>query len=258
MRAAFREIDRILRGELTKPSAIGEAGVPISIVRVGIMLILLGAFYGMFMGGNALVSRAEPEWRQVGASAVKVPLLFLLTGAITFPSLYVFNALLSTKLSAASMLKLLFASGAVTLALLASFGPITGFFSVSTSSYPFMVLLNILFYTVAGLMGTQFLWHTLRRVVAAPYMTPPISIPAENAETPGPLDRTPMQEEMQKVRSVFVVWGLMFACVGAQMGWLLRPFILNPNNQFAWLRPKDSNFFEAAWGVITTLLTGKG
>jgi hypothetical protein len=65
MRAAFREIDRILRGELTKPSAIGESGVPISIVRVGIMLILLGAFYGMFMGGNALVSRAEPEWRQV-------------------------------------------------------------------------------------------------------------------------------------------------------------------------------------------------
>jgi len=111
MRSAFLEIDRILRGELTKPAAIGEHGVPISLVRVGTMLVLLGASYGFFMGGNAVVARAEPEYRQLLASSIKVPLLFLLTGAITFPSLYVFNALLGTRLSIESMLKLLFAAG---------------------------------------------------------------------------------------------------------------------------------------------------
>jgi len=37
--------------------------------------------------------------------------------------------------------------------------------------------------------------------------------------------------------------------VGAQMGWDLRPFIGNPNQPFAWLRPRESNFFE---GVVKT------
>ena len=222
MRTAFQEIDRILRGELTKPSVIGEHGVPISLFRVGIMLVLLGASYGFFMGGNAVVGRPEPEYRQVLASTIKVPLLFLLTGAITFPSLYVFNALLGTRLSCQSMLKLLFAAGGVTLALLASFGPIVGFFAVSTSSYPFMVFLNLVFFTVAGLMGTQFLWHTLRRVVAAAFSPPPVvSRRRPNRrnrilETPGPLERIAFTAEMTRVRSVFVVWGFMFAAVGAR------------------------------------------
>lgn len=262
MRTAFREIDRILRGELTKPTVIGERGVPISLFRVGLMLIVLGAIYGFFMGGNAVVGRAEPEYRQLLATTIKVPLLFLLTGAITFPSLYVFNALLGTRLSLESMLKLLFAAGGVTLALLSSFGPIVGFFSVSTSSYPFMVLLNILFFTVAGLMGTQFLWHTLKRVVSASFTSapPPTSeiSPEVAVETPGPLDRLAFVGEMNRVRSVFVVWGIMFAAVGAQMGWVLRPFIGNPELPFTWLRPKHSNFFEAAWQVIWTLLSGRG
>jgi hypothetical protein len=263
MRTAFQEIDRILRGELTKPSVIGEHGVPISLFRVGIMLVLLGASYGFFMGGNAVVGRPEPEYRQVLASTIKVPLLFLLTGAITFPSLYVFNALLGTRLSCQSMLKLLFAAGGVTLALLASFGPIVGFFAVSTSSYPFMVFLNLVFFTVAGLMGTQFLWHTLRRVVAAAFSpplvaSPPSESPEPNPETPGPLERIAFTAEMTRVRSVFVVWGIMFAAVGAQMGWVLRPFIGNPDQPFAWLRAKHSNFFEAVSGVIWTLLSGRG
>jgi len=185
MLAALREIDRILRGEATRPTAIGESGVPISPTRVAFMLILMGAIYGFFMGGNAVVARAEPEYRQLLSSTIKVPLLFLLTGAITFPSLYVFNALLGTRLSLESMLKLLFAAGAVTLALLASFGPIVGFFAVSTSSYPFMVLLNILFFSIAGLMGMQFLWHTLRRVVAAVVQAPvPIPPPSPESEHP--------------------------------------------------------------------------
>jgi len=193
------------------------------------------------------------------ASTVKVPLLFVLTGAITFPSLYVFNALLGTRLSPESLLKLLFAAGAVTLALLGSFGPIVGFFAVSTSSYPFMVLLNIVFFALAGLMGTQFLWHTLKRVVAAAYLPPsPPTVATEGLESTGPLENVVVASEMLRVRSVFVVWGILFAVVGAQMGWLLRPFIGNPDQPFTWLRPKHSNFFEAAWGVAWTLLTGHG
>ncbi|HVJ80427.1 MAG TPA: hypothetical protein VNC50_05095 [Planctomycetia bacterium] len=269
MFAAFREIDQILRGERTRPTALDAAGVPLSLARVGFMLILLGAIYGASVGLNGVFGRPVPEWRQVAASAVKVPALFLLTGAITFPSLYVFSALLDIRLSAASMLKLLFAAGAVTLALLASLGPIVAFFSVSTSSYLFMVFLTVLCFALAGLMGTQFLWRTLQRLTAAAFGPPAAQSVADpetgEAVSPappppplGPLEALAQAIEVRRVRGVFFIWGLLFAVVGAQTGWLLRPFVGNPQVPFAWLRPKDSNFFEAIWQVITALLAGKG
>ena len=36
-------------------------------------------------------------------------------------------------------------------------GPIVAFFSFSTTSYPFMLLLNVLVFTVSGLLGMAFL-----------------------------------------------------------------------------------------------------
>ena len=47
------------------------------------------------------------------------------------------------------------------------------------------------------------------------------------------------------VKTVFRLWVIVFALVGAQMGWVLRPFVGNPNIPFFWLRPRGSNFFQA-------------
>jgi hypothetical protein len=59
----------------------------------------------------------------------KVPLLFLLTLMVTLPSLYVFSALANSRLHFVDTLTLLLAATAVNLALLASCGPVTGFFT---------------------------------------------------------------------------------------------------------------------------------
>lgn len=61
-------------------------------------------------------------------------------------------------------MRLLVASTAVTLAVLASFGPIVAFFSVTTTSHPFIMLLNVFFCAVAGLLGMAFLLQTLHRL----------------------------------------------------------------------------------------------
>ena len=45
------------------------------------------------------------------------------------------------------------ASLAVNLAVLASLGPIVLFFSLTTKSYPFIQLLNVAMFTVAGVLG---------------------------------------------------------------------------------------------------------
>ena len=92
---------------------------------------------------------------------------------VTFPSLYVFNALVGSRLTLRVILQLLVASLAVNLAVLASMGPIVGFFSFSTTSWPFMVLLNVLVYTISGLLGMVFLLQTLQRLSIAERELPP-------------------------------------------------------------------------------------
>ncbi len=49
------------------------------------------------------------------------------------------------------------------------------------------------------------------------------------------------------VRAVFRWWIILFALVGSQMGWVLRPFIGNPSLPFTFFRTRESNFFEAVW-----------
>jgi hypothetical protein len=54
---------------------------------------VLGMIYGLCMGFYAMFRSGGPNFSQVLASVVKVPLLLFLTLVVTFPSLYVFNAL---------------------------------------------------------------------------------------------------------------------------------------------------------------------
>jgi hypothetical protein len=49
----------------------------------------------------------------------------------------------------------------------------------------------------------------------------------------------------QNVVAVFRIWVIVFGLVGAQMGWVLRPFIGSPETAFSWFRLRESNFFEA-------------
>jgi hypothetical protein len=48
---------------------------------------------------------------------------------------------------------------------------------------------------------------------------------------------------------------IVFALVGAQMGWVLRPFIGNPTMPFVWLRARESNFFQAVFQTIHNLFS---
>src|SRR5213078_3989122 len=80
---------------------------------------------------------------------------------------YVFNALVGSRLSILSVVRLLVISLVVMLTVLASLGPIVAFFSASTTSYPFMLLLNVAFYAVAGFLGLRCVLVTLDRLSAA-------------------------------------------------------------------------------------------
>lgn len=281
MRQALGDLDRILRGDATHLDALGAGSMPTPARRLSGVIMLLAMFYGMCMGCFALVSGQRGGWLQMLSSMAKVPALFFLTLAVTLPSLYVFKALVGSRLTAASLLRLLVAAMGVMLALLASFGTIIAFFSFTTTSYSFMVLMNVAVFAISGTMGLVFLLRTLQRLSIArvgPVAIPVRAIPEPTATTepdapidnpafdpslavpltpakpivPGalsPLDGRLMTSE---VKTVFRLWVVLFGLVGAQMSWILRPFI-GGGNEFALFRERGSNFFQSITHHISNL-----
>ncbi|MEL6312133.1 MAG: hypothetical protein AAFQ17_07195, partial [Pseudomonadota bacterium] len=164
---SIQRLDAILRGEATRPDELAEGDFKLPIAGIALVNIALAMIYGLCMGTYAVVQSGGERWVQMLASAVKVPMLFGLTLLITLPSLYVFSVLAGSSLRLSSVVRLVLAMMGVTMAVLASLGPIVAFFGVSTTSYEFMKLLNVLMCSVAGLLGLGFLLRTLNRLVAA-------------------------------------------------------------------------------------------
>lgn len=266
----FRQLDSILRGHATRLPLLQDGQFSSPAAGLSVVILALGVTYGLCMGSFAMIRTGGAAYPQFIASAIKLPALFFLTLAITFPSLYVFNALIGSRLSLLSALRLLFAALGVMLATLASLGPIVVFFGISTTSYSFMVVLNVAMATVAGALGLTFLLRTLHRLLsiqtdadaAAARQASPLPVEPSLEDTPPtlppPLPKAedlgalePVGGNTRKARSLFRAWVMVFALVGAQMSWVLRPFIGDPNAPFEIFRHRQGNFFLA---VINSLM----
>jgi hypothetical protein len=282
MRDYLLQLDRLMRGDATRPDQLREGQINIDVRNIVLVVAILGAIYGFCMGSFSLL-KAVPEtvddpfgrYLQVLATMIKVPALFFLTLIVTLPSLYVFNALVGSRLTLRSVCGLLIASLAVNLAVLASLGPIVLFFSASTKSYAFIQLLNVAAFTVAGVLGLTFLLQTLHRLTtwianngaAQPAdrenpiepqgMAPDLSLSEQSFRAePSALDMPDGETLGRHTRLVFGCWVFVFALVGAQMGWVLRPFIGSPDMPFTFFRERSSNFFEAVLKALQSLLGG--
>ena len=263
----FKSLDQILRGEATKRESLKEGKIQIPLKGIILATIFLAAFHGLCIGVFALFREDGAVPMQMIASAVKVPALFYLTLLITFPSLYVFNALVGSRLYLKDVLHLLVASFGVTISMLSALGLIVAFFSLSTTNYPFMVLFNVFVFAVAGLLGMKFVLQTLHRMnVMQEKKALNLELNTElNAdleeilkegpkETEGPLENLDSHLLRGHVKAVFQCWVIVFGLVGGQMGWILRPFIGNPDQPFTWFRERNSNFFEAVFHTFRNLI----
>jgi hypothetical protein len=93
-------------------------------------------------------------------------------------------------------------------------------------------------------------------------MSPPTDAPESSVaeelkpdEEVGALDQLGQHILGRHVKVVFGCWVVVFGLVGAQMGWVLRPFIGNPNQPFEWFRARESNFFEAVFLALASLFS---
>jgi hypothetical protein len=241
MKVIFRGLDELLRGKRVGrgPGDDHKVEVPLGVFVP--LAIGLGAIYGFFMGWYRVSEQwgkdSSAGYLQAFAAMVKMPALFVLTLLVTFPSLYVFSALLGGRLVFGSLMRLLVGTMVVSLAVAASFGPILGFFTLSTSNYSFIVVLNVVLLSISGLVGVGFLTRALRRLTGD--VARPLGVPAAPGERLGP---------------IFAVWIVIYGTVGTQMAWLLRPFIGHPDMPFEWIRPRSDNFIIGLLGNLRHLL----
>lgn len=255
-------LDRVLRGSYLQKENLASGTIDVPSRRLIGLGIGLGGLYGIGLGTYALFQGADQAVLQALASACKVPLLFLLTLLVTFPSLYVFAALQRLPLDFRGTLRLLLLAILVHLAVIASLAPVFAFFAASTRSYAFMLLLNVAFFAAGGLLGFLVLRRATHGMFAATRPVPPPVAASPSGEpgttapspAPPPPPATRASHGAEQARRVLRIWCLVYGVVGAQMGWLLRPFLGAPELPFTLFRPREDNFFVGVMRALGALL----
>lgn len=244
--------------------SLQDGRIDIPVRGIGAVVVALAIINGLCIGSFAAFRGTTDGAMQLLASGVKLPVLFVLTFVVTFPSLYVFNALIGSRLTVLSTFRLLVVGTAVMVTVAASLGPIVVFFGTSTTSYSFMVLLNVIVGAVAGGLGVMFLLRTLHRLVL---VQEPSSVPRpaepDSADTDEETPAPPLPAALDPIgdatsrRALLVcrIWLVVFALVGTQMSWVLRPFVGDPEQPFEWFRERDGNFFQAVLQTIADLVS---
>jgi hypothetical protein len=190
------------------------------------MLISSIAFLALY---GAVMGSTHSLWQAL-SSAVKLPVLFLATLIVCSPTLYFFNVLFGSNQSLTQNIALILTAITVTAVLLLSFAPITMFFLLTTSHYQFFKLLNVAIFVIAGSAGVVFLSQGMQVV------------------------STSGKEGASARRMVLRLWILVYAFVGSQMAWTLRPFIGAPSIQFELFRQLGGNFYTNIIASIGEIL----
>ena len=224
-------IEGLLHGEVGGRDLVRRTSPPIGAGALALVILGLGAVYGACMALYGLRWGTEYGLVHLLAVTLKVPALFLLTLAVTCPSLYVFSALAGSSLRFPQVARLLCAATALALAVLASFAPVTAFFTFSTKSHPFMQLVNAALFTVSGLVGMRFVWNRLAEALAD----------GDGHAQPGFARAGPFAG---RPAWVVLAWFVIYATVAAQMAWILRPFVGTPHMPQELFRRTEGNIFQ--------------
>jgi hypothetical protein len=219
MSAALSRADAVLK-------ALGRPGVAAAMgetARTLLLAILIaGPIYGAFMGSFAL---SGDRWPLVIYAAVKVPILILGTTAVCMPGFFVLNTVLGLRSDFPLAVRALLAGQAALTIALASLAPLTRLIYISGASHRGALLFNAAMFTVATGVAQLVLLRRYRQLIA----------------------RDPRH------RVMLWAWIILYAFVGIQLGWMLRPFVGNPAIPVAFLRDEP---FSNAYIVVLRLIVG--
>ncbi|MDY6936490.1 MAG: actin-binding WH2 domain-containing protein [Cyanobacteriota bacterium] len=195
-------------------------------------IVALLCYSSIFFAVYGLIIGSFHSWMQSLSSAIKLPSLYLITLSICLPTLYFFNILFGSRKSFTQHFAIVLAAVSSISVLLFSFAPITLFFLVTTPNYQFFKLLNVGILALTGLVGVKFLYQGMQLM----------------SETE---DNDEGKENREKLLKS---WLFLYAFVGSQLGWTLRPFFGTPGAEFQLFREMGGNFYLDVVNSILSIL----
>jgi hypothetical protein len=142
---------------------------------------------------------------------------------LSLPSYFVLNSLLGVRSDFGKALRAVVASQAALAIILVSLAPLTIFWYASSSDYRAAILFNALMFAVASLGAQAVLRRSYRPLVAG------------NA----------------RHRWLLRTWVVIYAFVGIQLGWTLRPFVGDPDQPVRFFRGGE---WENAYVVVARMI----
>ncbi|MBD2387179.1 actin-binding WH2 domain-containing protein [Cylindrospermum sp. FACHB-282] len=184
--------------------------------KISSLFVTSSIFFGIY---GAIIG-ASHSFAQALSGAIKLPAFYLLTLIICFPTLFFFNVLFGSRSSIQQHFVVLLTAVSVISVLLFSLAPVTLFFMITApDSYQFFKLLNVLIFGITGIFGVKFLYEGMQLL-------------------------SQLDEVGKKTRTTILrSWLFLYAFVGMQLGWFLRPFFGAPGSQFELFRAVKGNFY---------------
>ncbi|MCR5763372.1 MAG: hypothetical protein K6G00_08320 [Treponema sp.] len=196
--------------------SIGIRKKVVSLLAIGMCSF---AIYGFIMGlSNSIM--------QSVSSMVKLPLLYLATTGICFPTFFIFYSLFGAKTTLSKCIAYMLTSICVMGIILLAFAPVTLFFLLTSKNYTFFKLLNVLFFSVSGIVGVSFFYKMI------------IAVDLKNS---GSSDDSSAAHGARN--KILFFWLILYAFVGTQLAWTLRPFFGAPGMPFEFIRKLGGNFY---------------
>ncbi|MHC4444543.1 MAG: hypothetical protein ACYTF1_18205 [Planctomycetota bacterium] len=220
MHATLTHTDQFLRG--TGPFA-PQRKFDFPLWWLPAIILFFAPIYGAMMGSFNLVS---PErLLQVVYSGVKAPLLLLATTLLCLPGFFVLNTILGLRDDFREALHAILAGQAGLSIALASFAPMVRFWYFSTDSYRGALLFNAFIFTLAAIAAQMVIFRYYRVLI---------------------------RRHRYHLIMLFA-WFALYAFVGIQMGWTLRPFVGSPSLHVSFFRAEP---FTNAYVVVFNLIFG--
>jgi len=197
-----------------------------SLIIKQILVICIFAFiYGAVMGSYHSVLQSL-------VAGVKLIVLTFLTLIICFPSFFVIQQVLGSKMSLRQMLVIILSGFVLTSTIALSFSPIVIFFQITGENYHFLQLLHVAIFFFSGFFGMRLMVNALKFACDKKSIYPQIGV------------------------SVFRIWIIIMAFVGIQLAWNLRPFLSDKNEDFKLFRKYEGNFYTAIIYSVNQLISG--
>lgn len=215
MKLPFAEAFEVLQERDEHFEKITRETYPSNIISAQILIIALFSFcYGLIMG-------SYNSWMQALSSGAKLTSLLFLTLIICFPSFYIVQLVLGSKVKIKQLAIMMLSGFLMTTTIMLAFAPIVLLFQLSGDNYNFLKFLHVGVFVFSGFFGMRAVLDALKNSFAEQGVYPKIGL------------------------NIFRVWVIIFAFVGIQLAWNLRPFVGFKDMPFELFR-KDTqgNFYS--------------